>query len=118
MTSLCLRAVTFARSLNRRSHDILHYRRSDDDRRPDRGDKQAAQAAAPQNLVSAESSDQYDEGSHIECPVCGGEGSVQREAEYLNYDGTAIGVQFYGIGNAPGLPKRIFARPTPPQCSR
>lgn len=64
--------------------------------------KAAALAATPQNIDSAQRIEYYDDGSHVECPACGGEGHVELEADFCNYDGTAIGVQFYGIGNAHG----------------
>ncbi|MCW2272432.1 hypothetical protein [Pseudomonas sp. JUb96] len=56
----------------------------------------AAKAATPQNFDSAQVADT--EEGWIECPGCGGEGSVELTADYLNYDGQALGVQFYGIG--------------------
>jgi hypothetical protein len=54
-----------------------------------------ARAATPQDFDSAATKD---EGGFVECPACGGEGSVEIEADYCNYDNTAIGVQFYGVG--------------------
>ncbi|UVL54001.1 hypothetical protein [Pseudomonas sp. B21-035] len=57
----------------------------------------AAKAATPQNFDSAQVADT--EEGWIECPGCGGEGSVELTADYLNYDGQALGVQFYGIGD-------------------
>ena len=56
----------------------------------------AAKAATPQDLVSAQLAGA--EEGWMECPGCGGEGSVELTADYLNYDGVALGVQFYGIG--------------------
>ncbi|MBF8764164.1 hypothetical protein [Pseudomonas putida] len=56
----------------------------------------AAKAATPQDFDSAQIADS--EEGWIECPGCGGEGSVELTADYLNYDGVALGVQFYGIG--------------------
>lgn len=35
---------------------------------------------------------------YFECPACGGEGEVEGET-YCNFDGVALGVQFFGIGN-------------------
>ncbi|WP_345815336.1 DUF551 domain-containing protein [Paraburkholderia sp. PREW-6R] len=64
--------------------------------------KRAALAATPQSIDTAQRIEHYDDGSHIECPACGGEGNVELEADFCNYDGTAIGVQFYGVGNAHG----------------
>lgn len=57
----------------------------------------AAKAATPQDLDSAEDKSV---GGWIECLACGGEGSVEVIADYLNYDGEAVGVQFYGVGDA------------------
>jgi hypothetical protein len=54
-----------------------------------------ARAATPQDFDSAA---EKAEGGFVECPACGGEGAVELEADYCNYDGTAIGVHFYGIG--------------------
>ncbi|MCQ1993678.1 hypothetical protein NNX13_28140 [Pseudomonas sp. Eb3] len=56
----------------------------------------AAKAATPQDFDSAQIADA--EEGWMECPGCGGEGSVELTADYLNYDGVALGVQFYGIG--------------------
>lgn len=75
--------------------------------------KAAALAATPQNIDSAESIDRFEDGSHIECPACGGEGYVPREADFCNYDGTAIGVQFYGIGNEHGAAEAYFRAAKP-----
>ncbi|WP_321968885.1 hypothetical protein [Paraburkholderia tropica] len=68
----------------------------------------AARAATPQEIDSAESADHYTDGRYVECQACGGEGSVTLEADFLNYDGEALGVQFYGIGKAPGLAEAYF----------
>ncbi|MRF40082.1 hypothetical protein GIJ78_06015 [Escherichia coli] len=57
----------------------------------------AAKAATPQDFDSAQVADT--EEGWIECPCCGGEGSVELTADYLNYDGQALGVQFYGVGD-------------------
>jgi hypothetical protein len=75
--------------------------------------KAAALAATPQNIDSAESIDRFEDGSHIECPACSGEGYVPREADFCNYDGTAIGVQFYGIGAAHGAAEAYFRAVSP-----
>lgn len=56
----------------------------------------AAKAATPQDFDSAQVADT--EEGWIKCPGCGGEGSVELTADYLNYDGVALGVQFYGVG--------------------
>ena len=57
----------------------------------------AAPAATPLNLDSAQKVEK-DAGS-VECPLCSGEGSVEIGADYCNFDGVALGVEFYGIGN-------------------
>ncbi|MEX5744694.1 hypothetical protein [Massilia sp. X63] len=56
--------------------------------------KALAKAATPQNFDSAQITNQ----GCIECPSCDGSGEVELTADYCNYDGRAIGVQFYGIG--------------------
>ena len=58
--------------------------------------KKAALAATPQNLDSAEIINR--EPGLVDCPTCGGDGYAQFHADYCNYDGHALGVQFYGIG--------------------
>lgn len=51
--------------------------------------------ATPQLLDTAEvhRADEW-----LECPFCAGEGSVDGET-FTNYDGAAIGVQFFGVGD-------------------
>jgi hypothetical protein len=61
--------------------------------------RKRAEAATPQNFDSA--SHVY-EGGDVTCPNCDGEGFVTVAKDYLNYDGAALGVQFYGIGDEPG----------------
>jgi len=56
-----------------------------------------ARAATPQDFDSAEYQDLRG-GDYVECPACGGEGQVEVMTDYCNYDGAAIGVQFYGVG--------------------
>lgn len=70
-----------------------------------------AREATPQDFDSAKLT--CDANGWIECPHCGGEGNVQLEADYCNYDGQALGVQFYGIGNEFGTAERYYraARP-------
>lgn len=47
-------------------------------------------------------------GKYSECPMCGGDGTVDAENEYVNFDGVAIGVQFYGIGKEFGYAEEYF----------
>lgn len=60
--------------------------------------KELALAATPQNLDTAQEKLEGFIDGYIECPCCGGEGTVKLNADYCNYDGAAMGVQFYGIG--------------------
>lgn len=55
-----------------------------------------AEAATPQEFDTAQ---ECVEGVWIECPVCDGQGEVEQFVQYHNYDGAALGVQFYGIGD-------------------
>ncbi|MGA4275629.1 hypothetical protein ACI2VH_02660 [Ralstonia nicotianae] len=66
--------------------------------------------ATPQQFDTAELKR---ENGVMDCPICHGEGSVDTEAEYCNYDGRAIGVEFYGIGKEFGAAERYYraARP-------
>lgn len=57
--------------------------------------KAAAEAATPQNFDSAQ---EKRGGDWCDCPLCDGDGELKVESDYLNYDGVALGVQFYGIG--------------------
>lgn len=57
--------------------------------------KALALAATPQNFDSWQVKS---EGGEMDCPACGGEGTVERGNDYCNYDKAAIGVTFYGIG--------------------
>ncbi|CDY79457.1 Phage protein [Caballeronia glathei] len=72
-----------------------------------------AKAATPQNIDGAEIIERHEDGRCIECPACGGEGSVEIEADFCNYDGEAIGLQFYGIGNAHGAAEAYFRAANP-----
>lgn len=72
--------------------------------------KKLALAATPQNFDSAQ---QKTEDGWIECPHCSGEGSVELTADYLNYDGAAIGVQFYGIGIEHGAAEAYYRAAKP-----
>lgn len=70
----------------------------------------AAKAATPQDFDSAE---ETSNGGFINCPTCDGEGSVELGRDHLNYDGVAIGVQFYGVGDA-HVKAEAFLRATNP----
>jgi hypothetical protein len=58
--------------------------------------KALALAATPQNFDSAQIKR---EGGWTDCPACGGDGTISIGNDYCNYDGSALGVQFYGIGD-------------------
>lgn len=74
----------------------------------------AARAATPQNIDSAEIIQHgIGSGEYLECPHCAGDGSVPLEADYCNYDGEPLGVQFYGIGAAPGAAEAYFRAAKP-----
>lgn len=76
--------------------------------------KAAALAATPQNIDGAEKIETGADGEkYMECPHCAGEGTVGIAGDYCNYDGTAIGVQFYGIGNAHGAAEAYFRAASP-----
>lgn len=72
--------------------------------------KRLAEAATPQNFDSAE---EKSENGYIECPHCGGQGEVERQVDYCNYDNVAIGVQFYGIGNEFGAAEDYYRAANP-----
>ena len=69
-----------------------------------------ALAATPQDYDSAE---HKTEGGVVDCPACGGEGSVDLEADYCNFDDVAIGVQFYGIGEHHGAAESYYRAANP-----
>jgi hypothetical protein len=75
--------------------------------------KQAALAVSPQDLDTAQYVNRYEDGSHIDCPTCGGEGYAEIQADFCNYDGHALGVQFYGIGNHHGEAEAYFRAASP-----
>jgi hypothetical protein len=75
--------------------------------------KEAAQAATPQNLDTAQTVERYEDGSHITCPTCGGEGYAELNSDFCNYDGKAIGVQFYGIGPEHSAAEAYFRAASP-----
>ena len=43
----------------------------------------------------------------VECPFCQGQGEVEA-ADYCNFDGVALGVQFYGIGEQFGAHEALW----------
>jgi len=75
--------------------------------------RSAAIKATPQNLDSAHVV--RHEGDFMECPTCGGEGYVETGNDYCNFDDAAIGVAFYGIGDAHVAAEAYYrmARPEP-----
>jgi hypothetical protein len=44
----------------------------------------------------------------VECPACHGDGEVEA-ADYCNFDGVALGVQFYGIGEQFGAHEKLWS---------
>ncbi|KQQ60132.1 hypothetical protein ASF84_05335 [Pseudomonas sp. Leaf127] len=72
--------------------------------------RKLAEAATPQNFDTAQ---EKIENGYIECPHCGGSGEVQLEADYCNYDGAALGVQFYGIGGEFGAAEAFYRAANP-----
>ena len=72
--------------------------------------KRLAEAATPQEFDTAE---EKSGNGYIECPHCGGSGEVELEADYCNYDGVAIGVQFYGIGHEFGAAEAYYRAANP-----
>lgn len=44
---------------------------------------------------------------YVECPMCGGDGEVGA-TDYCNFDGVALGVQFYGIGHEFGAHEKLW----------
>lgn len=63
-----------------------------------------AEVATPGNLETAKRV-RDDEG--VECPACGGEGYLDAR-DYCNFDGVAVGVQFYGIGSEFGAHEDLW----------
>lgn len=43
----------------------------------------------------------------VECPFCRGDGEVEA-SDYCNFDGVALGVQFYGIGHEFGAHEKLW----------
>ncbi|MET3654039.1 ead/Ea22-like family protein [Dyella japonica] len=67
--------------------------------------RELAEKATPQNFDSAQI---IDTDGWVECPCCSGEGSIELSADYCNYDGEPLGVQFYGIGDAPANAEAFY----------
>jgi hypothetical protein len=84
---------------------------------PDRLDEieRAAREATPGNLDTVPNPpSEYGgkETGHYDCPLCGGEGSVDG-VTYCNFDGIAMGVQFFGIGEGFGKYETFFRLANP-----
>lgn len=47
-------------------------------------------------------------GGFVTCPCCDGEGEVDMDGQYTNFDGVALGVQFFGIGKHHGAHERLW----------
>ncbi|WP_103727618.1 hypothetical protein [Novosphingobium sp. HII-3] len=62
------------------------------------------EAATPGDLSAAE---EYTASETVECPCCQGDGEVEA-ADYCNFDGVALGVQFYGIGQEFGAHEALW----------
>lgn len=73
--------------------------------------RELAQKATPQNFETAQIKTGND--ASIECPFCGGEGLIASEGGYCNYDGVAIGVEFYGVGTEFGAAEAYYRAANP-----
>ncbi|MFC0684912.1 hypothetical protein [Novosphingobium clariflavum] len=62
------------------------------------------QAATPGDLSTAT---RHTECETVECPACQGDGELDA-ADYCNFDGVALGVQFYGIGGHFGAHEALW----------
>lgn len=60
----------------------------------------------PASEYGGHSTGEYD------CPACDGSGEVEGET-YCNFDGLTLGVQFFGIGNAPQNYEAYFRAASP-----
>lgn len=47
------------------------------------------------------------ESEYVECPACSGDGEIEA-SDYCNFDGKALGVQFYGIGPEFGAHEKLW----------
>jgi hypothetical protein len=63
-----------------------------------------AQKMTPGDLSTAE---RHIASEYVECPFCAGQGEVEA-ADYCNFDGVALGVQFYGIGHEFGVHEQVW----------
>lgn len=63
-----------------------------------------AKACTPQHI---DTSQFVDKNETMSCPWCDGQGDVEVDT-YTNYDGVAIGVQFFGVGNEFGNAEKYF----------
>ncbi|HDR2758975.1 TPA: ead/Ea22-like family protein [Enterobacter mori] len=73
--------------------------------------REAAEKATALNLDTAQVKRGND--GYLECPCCEGAGYVEEEADFCNFDGVALGVQFYGIGEHHGLAEAFFRAANP-----
>lgn len=62
------------------------------------------EAATRGDLATAE---RHIECETVECPACQGDGELDA-ADYCNFDGVALGVQFYGIGGQFGAHEALW----------
>jgi len=51
------------------------------------------------------------ESEYVECPACSGDGEIEA-SDYCNFDGKALGVQFYGIGPEFGAHEKLWCAVT------
>ena len=62
--------------------------------------------ATPGNLSTAEVKECLDVGN---CPLCDGDGTAPYGVDtFTNFDGVAIGVQFFGVGNEHGVHQKLW----------
>ena len=73
--------------------------------------RELAMKATPQNFETAQI--KPGNAASIECPFCGGEGLIASEGGYCNYDGVAIGVEFYGVGTEFGAAEAYYRAANP-----
>ncbi len=71
--------------------------------------QEIAEKATPGDLDTAE---HHDVNEDMDCPLCGGEGLVPGST-FTNYDGHAVGVQFFGVGEQFGLNEAFHRAFTP-----